>query len=123
MKALLCKEYGDPRQLVYEEIPSPVLEPGDVRIAVQAIGVNGADGLQVLGQFQIATPFPFSPGFELSGIIVECGTEVQTFQTGDRVLAITCYGAYAEEIVVPATNVAHLPDTMTMLTGAAFPVA
>ncbi|GHP00006.1 NADPH:quinone oxidoreductase [Reticulibacter mediterranei] len=123
MKALLCKEYGNPRQLVYEEMPSPVLEPGDVRIAVQAIGVNGADGLQVLGQFQIATPFPFSPGFELSGIIVECGTEVQMFQLGDRVLAITCYGAYAEEIVVPATNVAHLPDTMTMLTGAAFPVA
>jgi NADPH:quinone reductase len=123
MKALLCKAYGDPRQLVYEEIPTSVLAPGDVRIAVQAIGVNGADALQVLGQFQIATPFPFSPGFELSGTVVECGTEVQTFQPRDRVLAVTCYGAYAEEIVVPATNVIHLPETMTMLTGAAFPVA
>ncbi len=123
MKALLCKAYGDPFQLVYEEMESPVLEPGEVRIAVQAIGVNGADALQVLGQFQLATPFPFSPGFELSGIVVECGAGVQAFQLGDRVLAVTCYGAYTEEIVVPATNVAHLPETMNMLTGAAFPVA
>lgn len=104
MKALLCKAYGDPLQLVYEEMESPVLEPGEVRIAVQAIGVNGADALQVLGQFQLATPFPFSPGFELSGIVVECGAGVQTFQAGDRVLAVTCYGAYTEEKIVLTTR-------------------
>jgi NADPH2:quinone reductase len=85
--------------------------------------MNRADALQVLGQFQLETPFPFSPGFELSGVVIECGAEVQTFQPGDRVLAVTCYGAYTEEIVIPATNVVHLPETMTMLTGAAFPVA
>jgi NADPH2:quinone reductase len=123
MKALLCKAYGDPSQLSYEELPSPVIEAGEVRIAIQAIGMNGADALQVLGQFQITTPFPFSPGFELSGIIIECGAGVQMFQPGDRVLAVTCYQAYAEEIVIPATNVIHLPETMTMLTAAAFPVA
>lgn len=122
MKALLCKAYGEPSQLVYEELPSPVPGPGEVRIAVQGIGMNGADALQVLGQFQLDTPFPFSPGFELSGVVVECGADVQAFQPGDRVLAVTCFGAYAEEIVIPATNVAHLPATMTMLAGAAFAV-
>lgn len=123
MKALICKAYGDPSQLAYEEILSPVLGPGDVRISIQAIGVNRADALQVGGQFQLPIPFPFSPGFELSGIVLEYGSEVKAFQVGDRVLALTCYGAYAEEIVVPATHVAHIPETMTMSIAAAFPVA
>ncbi|QBD74767.1 NADPH:quinone oxidoreductase family protein [Ktedonosporobacter rubrisoli] len=123
MRALLCKAYGEPSQLALEELSSAKLGPQEVRIAVHGIGVNGADALQVSGQFQLPAPFPFSPGFELSGVVVECGAEVKTFQVGDRVLAVTCYGAYAEEIVLPAINVAHLPQSMSMLTAAAFPVA
>jgi NADPH:quinone reductase len=123
MKALICKAYGNPSQLVYEEIPSPVLRTGTVRIAVHAIGLNYADGIAVAGRSQPALSLPFSPGFECSGTVIECGSEVQTLHPGDRVLAIMSEGAYAEEVVVPASHVAPLPPAMEMPTAAAFPVA
>src|ERR1700738_3420103 len=121
MKALICKDYGDPSHLVYEEVPSPTLQAGGVRIAVHAIGLNYADGIAVSGRSQLA--LPFSPGFECSGTVIECGREVQAFHPGDRVLAIMTSGAYTEEVVVPAAHVALLPPTMDMLTAAAFPVS
>lgn len=121
MKALICKVYGEPAQLVYEEVPSPVLQSGEVRIAVHAIGLNYADGIQVAGRSGL--PLPFSPGFECSGTVIECGAGVEAFQPGERVLAIMTSGAYAEEVVVPAAHVAPLPRTMDMPTAAAFPVA
>ncbi|MBV9228567.1 MAG: NADPH:quinone oxidoreductase family protein [Chloroflexi bacterium] len=123
MKALVCKVYGDPSHLVYEEVPSPILPAGSVRIAVHAIGINRADAIQVAGRSQPAIALPFSPGFECSGTVIECGPEVQAFHPGERVLAIMSYGAYAEEVVVPTAHVAHIPPTMDMLTAAAFPVA
>ncbi len=55
MKALVCKAYGEPSQLVYEELPSPVPGPGEVRIAVQGIGMNRADALQVLDHSALRT--------------------------------------------------------------------
>lgn len=123
MKALICKDYGDPTRLAYEEVPSPVLQPGGVRIAVHSIGVNRADAIQVAGRSQPSLPLPFSPGFECSGTVIECGAEVQTFHPDDRVLAIMSSGAYAEEVVVPSAHVTLLPPAMDMLTAAAFPVA
>ncbi|GHO64058.1 NADPH:quinone oxidoreductase [Ktedonobacter sp. SOSP1-52] len=121
MRALICKAYGDPSQLVYTEVPSPTLQAEEVRIAVHAIGLNYADGIQVSGRSQL--PLPFSPGFECSGTVIECGSEVQALQPGDRVLAIMTSGAYAEEVVVPAAHVALLPSNMDMPAAAAFPVA
>src|SRR5581483_1888462 len=112
MKALVCKAYGDPSHLVYEEFPSPVLRAGEVRIAVHAIGLNYADGIAVTGRSQPALSLPFSPGFECSGTVIECGSEVQALHPGDQVLAIMSYGAYAEEVVVPASHVARLPPVI-----------
>src|SRR5581483_1274721 len=123
MKALVCKAYGDPSHLVYEEFPSPVLRAGEIRIAVHAIGLNYADGIAVAGRSQPALSLPFIPGFECSGTVMECGSEAQSFHPGERVLAIMSSGAYAEEVVVPAAHVAHVPDTLDMHTAAAFPVA
>jgi len=123
MKALICKDYGDPSHLVYEEVPSPTLQPGQVRIAVHAIGVNRADAIQVAGRSQPALSLPSSPGFECSGTVIECGADVQALHNGDRVLAIMPSGAYAEEVVVPSAHVALIPPFMDMPTAAAFPVA
>ncbi len=121
MKALLCKAYGEPLQLRYEDIPAPLPASGEVRIAVHAIGLNYADGIAVSGRSSLA--LPFIPGFECSGTVIECGPEVSEFHPGDRVLAIMTSGAYAEEVVVPAAHVASLPPTMNMIIAAAFPVS
>lgn len=123
MRAVLSTAFGDPSSVVIAERTAVHPREGEVRIAVRAIGVNFIDTLQVAGQFQIPAPFPFSPGFELAGEVVSVGPGVAEVAVEDRVLAVTVYGAYAEEVVLPVTHVVRLPDGMDFPTGAAFPVA
>ena len=123
MRAILCKEWGEPSTLVFEEIESPVPAAGEVRIAVRAAGVNFADVLMVSGQYQFKPPFPFSPGFEVSGLVSDVGEGVYGLEPGDRVMAALPHGGYAEEVVAPAVNVLPIPEGMDFPTAAAFPVA
>src|SRR5947207_10423510 len=105
MRAVLCREWGGPEKLVVDDVPSPPIREGVVRIAVHASGINFADLLLISGQYQEKPAFPFTPGMEASGIIAEVGPGVTGFQIGDRVMALTGTGAYAEEIVVDASRV------------------
>src|SRR5271157_5692226 len=103
MKAVLCREWGAPDVLRLEEIESRSLRPDDVRTRVRAAGVNFADSLMVAGTYQVKPPFPFTPGLEAAGEIVETGSSVDGFQAGQRVLAVLRNGGgYAEEIVLNA---------------------
>src|SRR5947209_18942321 len=97
MRAVLCKEWGGPEKLVVEQVPSPPMREGSVRIAVHAAGINFADLLLISGQYQEKPPFPFTPGMECAGTITEVGAGISAFQRGDRVMALTGTGAYAEE--------------------------
>jgi NADPH:quinone reductase len=121
MKAILCKEWGDPSKLVLEEVERPPLGAG-VRIRVHACGVNFADTLMIAGQYQVKPPFPFSPGLEVAGEIIEVGEGVKA-RVGQRVIAICEYGGLAEEVVVPAYMTFPMPDNMDYVTAAAFPIA
>lgn len=123
MRAVVCKEWGDASNLALEEVGSLSPGTGEVRISVRAAGVNFADNLMVAGQYQFKPDFPFSPGFEVSGTVSEVGEGAEDLQPGDRVLAALGHGGYAEEVIVPATNVARMPDGMDFLSAAAFPVA
>lgn len=123
MKAIVCKTFGDPSGLVFEEIGSGASGAGEVRIAVRAVGINFAELVQISGEFQIPAPSPLIPGFEASGEVVEVGPGVEEFQMGERVLAVMCYGAYAEEIVLPVAHVVRVPNGMDFETAAAVPVA
>ncbi|MFQ5612265.1 MAG: NADPH:quinone oxidoreductase family protein [Anaerolineae bacterium] len=123
MKAVLCKAWGEPSTLGIEEVDSPAPGPGQVRIAVHACGINFADVLMVMGQYQVRPPFPFSPGFEVAGQVLECGPEVTGVKPGDRVFAFCDYGGFAEEVVAPAVMTVPLPDDMDFIQAAAFPVA
>src|SRR3712207_5811534 len=97
--------------------------PEEVRIQVQAAGVNFADVLMVSGQYQVKPAFPFSPGLESAGIVVEVGSNVQDLAAGDRVLAVTRLGgSYVEDLVVGAATVVRIPDAMDFVTAASFPV-
>lgn len=71
MRAVLCREWGDPSTTRVEEIKPVSPATGEVRIAVRASGVNFADTLMIAGQYQFKPPFPFSPGFEVSGEVVK----------------------------------------------------
>ena len=122
MQAVVCHEFAGPAALRLEEVAEPRPGPGQVRIRVRACGVNFADSLITRGQYQKQPHPPFSPGFEVSGEVLELGAGVQGIAVGDRVIAMTPYGGYAEQVVADVTRCVPLPAAMSWAHGAAFPV-
>ena len=120
MKAVVCEKYGPPDSLVVKDLPSPRAGAGEVVISVKAASVNFPDVLIIENKYQFKPPLPFSPGSELSGVIKEVGEGVSGWKPGDRVMAFTTYGAFAEEVKVEATRLARLPAKMSFEEGAAF---
>ena len=120
MKAVVCKQHGPPESLVYEELPSPNPGAGEVVISVKAASVNFPDVLIIQNKYQFKPPLPFSPGSELAGVVKEVGSGVTAFRPGDRVMAFTTYGAFAEEVKTEASRLLPLPEKMDFVTGAAF---
>lgn len=112
MKAILCKEYGPAETLVIEDVPSPKMGDRGVKIRVKAAGLNFPDTLIIEGKYQLQPPMPFSPGGELAGEVIEVGDKVTRFKPGDRVAALTGFGAFAEEVVAPESNLLPVPDNM-----------
>src|SRR5438477_13043432 len=113
MKAMLCRAWGGPDVLRLEDVPPHALRPGEVRIRVHAAGVNFADSLMVGGTYQVKPPFPFTPGLEAAGEVVEVGRAVDGVRIGQRVLAVLRNGGgYAEEILVNAAAVVSIPGPM-----------
>ena len=120
MKALLCKAWGGPETLVLEELPSPRPGPGEVVIDVKAAGVNFPDVLIIQNKYQVKPPLPFAPGAELAGVIKETGAGVTGFEPGDRVIAMTTWGAFAEECVARVGQLIRMPAGLDFATAAAF---
>jgi NADPH2:quinone reductase len=120
MRAVVCKAFCEPRDLVIEELPALNAGPGQVVIAVRACGVNFPDGLTVQGKYQHKPPFPFVPGAELSGIVKEVGAGVQGLTPGMRVMAFAGLGGYAEEARLDAWRVFPIPDAMDFVAAAGF---
>jgi NADPH2:quinone reductase len=123
MRAMQCKAWGGPRDLVLEEVTVPEPGPGQVRLAVQAAGVNFADTLMIAGKYQERPDFPFVPGLEAAGTVDAVGKGVIGLKEGDRVMAILRHGAFAERALAPAEAVFHIPKVMDGPTAAGFPVA
>jgi NADPH2:quinone reductase len=124
MKAILCREWGGPETLRLDEAARPPLRPNEARIRVRAAGVNFADTLMIAGKYQVRPEFPFTPGLEAAGEVIEIGAAVRHLEPGRRVLAVLRFGGgYAEEIAIDADAVVPIPDAMDFVTAAAFPVA
>lgn len=113
MKAVLLDRPGDEDVLYIGEAPRPTLTSRDLRIRVAASAVNRADILQRHGSYP--PPPGASPilGLECSGEIVEIGSDVVGWQTGQRVMALLPGGGYAEEAVVDAGSAMHVPDVLS----------
>ena len=120
MKAVVCKQYGPPESLVIEELPSPRAGRGEVVVSVRAASVNFPDVLIIQNKYQFKPPLPFSPGSELAGVVKELGEGVSGLRPGDRVIAFTTYGAFAEEVKVEAARLVPIPEGMEFASAAAF---
>ncbi|MET1079287.1 MAG: NADPH:quinone oxidoreductase family protein [Pseudomonas sp.] len=120
MKAMLCKAFGPAETLVLEEVASPVAKKNEVLVDVHAAGVNFPDTLIIEGNYQFKPPFPFSPGGEAAGVIREVGEKVSHLKVGDRVMALTGWGSFAEQVAVAGYNVLPIPAGMDFTTAAAF---
>ncbi len=123
MRALLCHEFGGPDSLRLGEVTLPPAGPGELKIAIHACGLNFADTLIIQGLYQEKPPFPFSPGMEIAGAVIEVGEGVSGFHVGDRIAAMCGHGGFAEEVIVPAGMALRLPGNMDYVTGASFAVA
>ncbi|MEN5139983.1 NADPH:quinone oxidoreductase family protein [Pseudomonas juntendi] len=120
MKAVLCKTLGPARNLVLEEVASPLPKKNEILLDVQAAGVNFPDTLIIEGKYQFQPPLPFSPGGEAAGVVAAVGEKAGAFKVGDRVMALTGWGAFAEQVAVPFYNVLPVPTSMDFTTAAAF---
>ncbi len=118
MKAMLCKEFGPPESLVLTELPSEACGAQQVKIGVHACGVNFPDLLIIKGEYQFKPPLPFAPGGEVSGVVLEVGSDVKEFAPGDRVLGMTGWNGYADEVVIDAFRCMKIPDSMEYPTAA-----
>ena len=93
MKAIICKTYGPPDSLTFEDAPSPAAKEGEVVVSVKAASVNFPDVLIIENKYQLKPPLPFSPGSELAGVVKQVGTGVTTVQTPVEAVEGRTYGA------------------------------
>lgn len=113
---------GSPSVLKILEMDIPIPKEGEVCIEVHFAGINFADTLMRLGLYQPRPPFPFTPGYELSGTINSLGSGVTGFEIGQRVVAAVPTGGQSSHVAVKTSRVIPVPDEMGLDEAAAMPV-
>lgn len=121
--ALLCRDLGGPEKLAPGQLERLPLKPGEVRLDVQAAGVNFPDLLMLKGEYQYKPPLPFVPGFEAAGRVLDCAPDVTGWKPGDEAMVFCRGGGYAAEIVADARDLLPKPAAWSFAEAAAFPVA
>ncbi len=109
MKAVICRKFAPVDALEIGAFAAPAVAPGTLLIDVAAAGVNFPDGLMVQGKYQTKPPVPFVPGSELGGVVRAVGEGVSGFAVGDRIVAFSGTGGFAEQAVVPAPQAFPVP--------------
>ncbi|MDH3738629.1 MAG: NADPH:quinone oxidoreductase family protein, partial [Alphaproteobacteria bacterium] len=122
VKVIRCHEYGPPDVLRIDEVAPRDPDPGEIRVRLGACAVNFPDILSCAGTYQTKPDFPFSPGMEAAGEIIDCGAGVDGYQMGDRVM-LWCgphHDGYAEEVTLPAETAFPVSETMSDVEAAGF---
>ena len=122
MRRIVYTKKGGLDSIDIIEDKTPKLSPNEVLIQVHRAGINFADLMMRQGLYGAAPDFPFTPGYEISGIVQELGDDVDGLSIGDRVVALTGFGGYAEQVVVDQQRVWPLPDNVSFDAAAAMPV-
>src|SRR3954462_9500330 len=112
MKRIVIDHYGGPEVLKVVEDDDPRPGQGEIRVKVLAAGVSFTDSMLRAGTYLGVPRPPFTPGYEFVGVVDELGQGCSRLQVGDRVAALTAYGAYAEQVCVPEAEVISVPEDL-----------
>ncbi|WP_298373376.1 NADPH:quinone oxidoreductase family protein [uncultured Bradyrhizobium sp.] len=118
-KAVVCRELGPPERLHLENFASVPLQPGQVRVAIRAAGINFPDILMAAGEYQLKPSLPFTPGSEAAGDVVEVSGAAGV-AVGDKVIVKMRFGAYCDETVATPSQLVPVPSTFDYAEGATF---
>jgi NADPH:quinone reductase len=110
MKRVIVDHYGGPEvlRIVEEDVPRP--GPGEVRVRVLAAGVSYTDAMLRVGSYLGVPKPPFTPGYELVGVVEEVGPNCTRLRVGDRIGSLTVWGADAERVCVLEANAVTVPE-------------
>jgi NADPH2:quinone reductase len=122
-KAAVCTALSGPGAIEIRGLPIPELQPGEVRIAVKAAGLNFPDLLMTRGLYQFRPTLPFVPGMEIAGEVIEITGDVAGLAIGDRVMGGAKTGGFAEHIVLQQAAINHLPAALSYEDGACWRAA
>jgi len=121
MRAFQLVSSGEPATVVEIDRPDPA--PDEIRLKIEACGLNFGDLLMIKGTYQERPDLPFTLGMEPAGVVDAVGEDVTNLKPGDRVAVYHGHGGLAEYGCFPAANCNLLPDNMTTTIGAGFLVA
>lgn len=122
-RAHVCTRFGDVAGVVMQTVPAVAPGAGEILVANHAFTVGFPDLLTVQGKYQRKPALPFVPGSEFAGRVLACGAGVDGFAAGDPVIGSVLTGAFAEQVVAPASACFALPAAFTFTLGAAFQTA
>ena len=122
MKAIVAEELGEPGVLRYVDVERPAPRAWEVLIEVEAAGINYADTMRRRDRYLVGQKFPFTPGSEVAGTVVEVGEEVENASEGDRVVTLLNTGGSAEYAVAPAASLIPVPGGLGSVEAAAIPL-
>ncbi len=122
MKKVIYPKVGGVDSIEIIEVEEPTASEGEVVVRIHRAGINFADLMMRQGLYGSNPDFPFTPGYEASGVITSIGEGVDGIEVGDRVLAMTGFGGYSEKVSIPISRVFKLPDSVTFDQAAAIPV-
>ena len=102
MKVNLIKQnnFGSLKNLELSSSTLSSLKENDILIEVYCCGISFADVLAVEGKYQDTPPLPFTPGLEISGVILDIGSKVKNFRIGDEVIALSKWGGFADKVII-----------------------
>ncbi|MDL2343584.1 NADPH:quinone oxidoreductase family protein [Deinococcus sp. MIMF12] len=123
MKAIVVERLGPPEVMELRELPIPQPGPGEVRLRVEAVGINFADALAVSGEYLTRTKLPYTPGMEFAGVVDALGEGVSGVEVGQRVASLGGRGGLAEYALSPAAALIPVPGSFSAAQAAAFPVS
>ncbi len=122
MRAYVLKKSGDASVLKISNLKSSTPYPNEVLVKIETIGLNYAEIQSRKGLYGWAVKRPYVLGMEACGTIIKTGSRVNNLQVGQQVIVVSQYGCYAEEVVLPATQVLPVQPGFTSAENAAYAV-
>ncbi len=122
MKQVWIPRVGEPEVLEVREAPDPEPKAGQVRVRVQASGINFADILARMGLYPDSPKLPAVVGYEVAGTVEGVGEGVEGISDGDRVLCMTRFGGYSDVVCAAQAAVRAIPDNLDFEGAASIPV-